>query len=631
MSFWTSSLVGGLIAALLTATTLGLVEPFCEITPARRSVQVIKVDPRPQVAFRTWLWAAFRARLTRWGWGWLGAVLLASLLGLPADTAPLLGTGGLLLAGLTGALWRQVRTRRRPTTSASPGPASPCAQCPSRAPNPTAAAPVAAVAAPVAAAVPVAAVAAPVAAAVPVAAVAAPVAAAVPVAAAAAPVLPGVAPGCQSCPGADPFAWIYHDPLVQRYQKLFRWLDFDALPPCPHPHGLAPQVYVKTFLVAVEERHTQSFERFHRFLVEHPALIVFLGYRLHGVDPTRPFGFDPAATLVSARHLKRKLQELPHAYVQHLLLNTIVQLAAAGLLKDCIAAVDVAEVWAKVSANNPKAYVPNRYDKTQTQGGAPSARLGVKASSNQGGKKVLTRSFWGWKNGAIAVRTKYGLVCLHDLTQPADGADVRFFRPLLQPLRDQLHRSLFKIVADAAFDAGYVYQDTRDQGGTPYIALNTRGPPVLQHRFGTNGRLLCADGREMDHAGQWFDRQKGYRRPRYTGPFYNSQGQRQQALQGQTCHCQHPQFATGGGRHTLNLDDPAQVRFLVDRGSRDFKQTYARRTDAERLFALAADYHLEHPEVESLPSVANLNTLLYLLLNVRVLEAAAAAGDLTPP
>jgi hypothetical protein len=419
--------------------------------------------------------------------------------------------------------------------------------------------------------------------------------------------------------------------MVQRYQKLFRWLDFAALPPCPHPHGLAPEVYVKTFLVAVEERHPQSFERFHRFLLEHPALIVFLGYRLQGLDPSRPFGFDPEATLVSARHLKRKLQELPHAYVPHLLLDTVLQLAAAGLLKDCIAAVDVAAVWAQVAANNPKAYVKNRYDKTQTQGGAPSARLGVKATSNQGGKKVITRSFWGWKNGAIAVRTKYGLVCLHDLTQPADGADVRFFRPLLQPLRDQLHLQLFKIVADAAFDAGYVYQDTRDQGGTPYMALNTRGHPVLQHRFGPHGRLLCADGREMDHAGQWFDQQKGYRRQRFACPFYNSQGQRKQALLGQTCGCQHAQFATGGCRHTINLDDPDQVRFTVDRGSRDFKQTYARRTDAERLFALAEEYHLEHPEVESLTSVANLNTLLYLLINVRVLEAAADAGSLTPP
>jgi hypothetical protein len=208
---------------------------------------------------------------------------------------------------------------------------------------------------------------------------------------------------------------------------------------------------------------------------------------------------------------------------------------------------------------------------------------------------------------------------------------VRFFRPLLQPLRDQLHLQLFKIVADAAFDAGYVYQDTRDQGGTPYIALNTRGHAVLQHRFGPHGRLLCADGREMDHAGQWFDRQKGYRRQRFACPFYNSQGQRKQALLGQTCHCQHPQFATGGCRHTINLDDPDQVRFTVDRGSRDFKDTYARRTDAERLFALAADYNLEHPEVESLPSVANLNTLIYLLLNVRVLEAAADAGVLRRP
>jgi hypothetical protein len=576
MSFWTSSGVGGLIAVLLIATTLGLVEPFCEITPVRRSVQVIAADKLPPVPLRTWLGAYFHTRLIRWGWSWIGAVGLAGWLGFSTTSAILTATGGLLLVGLTGTLGLRIRRRRPPPTSGSP--ASPVSSSPS--PGST---------------------------------------------------CPGVAPGCQVGSPSDPWAWIYHDPLVQRYQRLFRWLDFDSLPPCLHPGGLDPAVYVKTFLVAVEERHTNSFERFHRFLLEHPALIVFLGYRLQGMDPTRPFGFDPETTLVSARHLKRKLQNLPHAYVQQLLLDTVVQLAAAGLLKDCIAAVDVAEIWARVAANNPKAYVPHRYDKNHTQGGAPSARLGVKATSNQGSQKVIKRSFWGWKSGAIAVRTKYGLVCLHDLTLPGNTADVSFFRPLLQPLHEQLHLSLLKVVADAAFDAFHVYRDTQDQGGTAYIALNTRGHPVLQHRFGSHGRLLCADGREMDNAGQWFDRQKGYRRQRFTCPFYNSQGQRKQALQGQTCRCQHAKFASRGCRHTINLDDPDQARFTVDRGSRDFKETYARRTDAERLFALAEDYNLEHPEVESLTSVANLNTLIYLVLNGRVLEKAAEAGALTPP
>jgi len=584
MSFWASCGLGGLLCALLIATTLGLVVPFCEISPARRSVQVIAADKLPPLPFRAWLWAYAHARLAPWAWGWLGAVLGFLFLGLPLGSALQTGTAALALGRLATTLWHRVRRGHLPTISAFPGSPSPASSAPPppQVPDPS-------------------------------------------------PLLPGLAPGCQSANPADPFAWIYHDPLVQRYQQLFRWLDFAALPPCLHPGGLDPAVYVKTFLVAVEERQTTSFERFHRFLLEHPALIVFLGYRLQGVDPTRPFGFDPAATLVSARHLKRKLQEMPHAYVHQLLLDTVLQLAAAGLLKNCVAAVDVAEIWARVAANNPKAYVPHRYDKKQTQGGAPSARLGVKSTSNQGSKKVPKRSFWGWKSGAIAVRTKYGLVCLNDLTLPGNTADVNFFRPLLQPLRDQLRLQLLKIVADAAFDAFYVYRDTQDQGGTAYIALNTRGHSVLQQRFGPHGRLLCAAGREMDNGGQWFDRSKGYRRQRFTCPCFNSQGRLKSAFQGPTCPCPHAKFATGGCRHTINLDDPDQARFTVDRGSRDFQETYKRRTDAERLFALAETYNLEHPEVESLTSVANLNTLIYLRLNVRVLENAAAAGALTPP
>jgi len=225
MSGFTPLGVAGLVLALLGATTLGFVEPFCEITPPRRSVQVIAWDKLPPIALRTWVWACLRARLLHLGGSLAGLFLVSLLLG---PSSPLAFGLGLSLI----------------------------------------------------------------------------------------------------------LAW-------GRLRQANRWIDFSALPPCPHPHGLDPAVYVETFLVALEERHTQSFERFHRFLVEHPAWILLLGYRPQGVDPTKPFGFDPEATLVSARHLKRKLQEFPHAYIPHLLLHTGLQLAAAGLLKECIAAVSV--------------------------------------------------------------------------------------------------------------------------------------------------------------------------------------------------------------------------------------------------------------------------------------------------
>ena len=89
-----------------------------------------------------------------------------------------------------------------------------------------------------------------------------------------------------------------HDPVVRRYRAFFAHLDWAALPapgaarprpgPVPHP----PAAYVKALLIKLCE-HKEYITALRSFLVEHPLLVLEIGFRpvldpLRLVLPTTP-------------------------------------------------------------------------------------------------------------------------------------------------------------------------------------------------------------------------------------------------------------------------------------------------------------------------------------------------------
>ncbi len=59
-----------------------------------------------------------------------------------------------------------------------------------------------------------------------------------------------------------------------------------------------------------------------RCLVEHPGLIPLLGFRVLQ-SRTRPYGFDPDASLPTQRHLTQMLRDIPNPALQFLLADTV--------------------------------------------------------------------------------------------------------------------------------------------------------------------------------------------------------------------------------------------------------------------------------------------------------------------
>jgi len=105
-------------------------------------------------------------------------------------------------------------------------------------------------------------------------------------------------------------SFVKHDPIVLHYRQIFHVFDFSILPEAMKgPTGNSLEVYAKVFLIMVEEG-IKSSEELRRFLLKHPALVIFLGFKLKGISTNLPFGFDIQDTVPSARHLRRKLQEI---------------------------------------------------------------------------------------------------------------------------------------------------------------------------------------------------------------------------------------------------------------------------------------------------------------------------------
>jgi hypothetical protein len=87
--------------------------------------------------------------------------------------------------------------------------------------------------------------------------------------------------------------------------------------------------------------------------------------------------------------------------------------------------------------------------------------------------------------------------------------------------------------------------------------------------------------------------------------------------------CEHEQFSKGKGCvKDVNWERGGQMRVTLDRDSPLYHAIYTQRTSCERINSQAKELGIERPKVHNGRSVANLNTLIYLIMNVRALARA---------
>ncbi|WP_422877885.1 transposase [Ktedonosporobacter rubrisoli] len=173
-----------------------------------------------------------------------------------------------------------------------------------------------------------------------------------------------------------------------------------------------------------------------------------------------------------------------------------------------------------------------------------------------------------------------------------------------------------QVTADAAFDAWDVYQTCAEHGGIAAIPINAHGHPLPNRE--TDGTPRCDRGLRM-FASYQFDHTNGYRAQRFCCPLLYP------VPMGQTC--EHKQFLKEKGCvKDINIELGGLQRVLLDRTSQTYKTIYRQRTSAERINSQAKSWDIERPKVCNGHSVANLNTLTYILINVRVLQRVYAVN-----
>ena len=458
-------------------------------------------------------------------------------------------------------------------------------------------------------------------------------------------------------PAAPLPAWVESDPLVQKYRALIGDLPWHRFPerptsrpwPGPQPDPRAP--FVAAFRIKLHEGKRYMSD-LRTFLLEHPALVYWLGFARVS-DPTAPHSFDLAATVPKRRHLSTVLRTLPTDALQFLLSATLDLLRASlppqqqPIFGDTIAG-DTQALLAWVKENNPKQYIKEgRLDKERQPSGDPDCKLGVKKSRNSapadaGSGEHPTPSsdakpasqlqvgvdiLWGYASGIVVTSLPDGNeVVLAERTRPFNESDISYFFPLMEMVEPRLGRKPRYGTWDCAFDAHYLYDYFHQAGGLAAIPLNT-GKRGGDRVFASDGRPLCAAGLAMPRLFTYQDRSAfvPHEREKCGCPL------RHPEPTGQVCPIADPHWEKGGCTTTLATSSGARIRDQLDRQSEEYKTLYAKRTMVERITSQAEALDIIHPKLRSGRSIANRNTLTYVLINLRALKRMRTAAQEARP
>lgn len=432
-------------------------------------------------------------------------------------------------------------------------------------------------------------------------------------------------------------AFVKESSLARHYLTLLGPLDWDHFPerathrawPGPEPLPRAP--FVAAYLVKLDQGLSYMAD-LHQFLVDHPALIWLLGFELQP-SPRFPWDFDPQASLPPVRLFRLILRTLPNASLQFLLDST-VSLIRQNLPSDLpfgqVIAGDTKHIPAWVKENNPKVFMKSaeRYDKNRQPKADPDCKLGCKKRTNQM-KGVTTPAgnpqpastvsvgeyYWGYASGLIATKVPtWGEFVLAELTQTFDRPDLSFFWPLMVQTERRLGFKPKFGAFDAGFEAFYTFDYFDQAGGLAAIPLSERGG--VKRQFDAEGLPLCQAGLGMPLKSSFMNNRGlvPQRMGCYVCPL------RFPEPTGQTCPINHKNWPKGGCVTKMGVSKGARLRYQLDRQSDTYKQLYNQRTATERINALALDLGIERPKLRNQRAIANQNTLIYVLLNLRALQ-----------
>ena len=305
---------------------------------------------------------------------------------------------------------------------------------------------------------------------------------------------------------------------------------------------------------------------------------------------------------------------------------------------DCIS-LDTKHILAWVKENNPKAYVQERFQQTQTTAGDPDCNLGCKRKHNRKSPLNLLRprKILFLPRQLLSVNTTGAMVRGSLLLRFQSGESL-FWQNTLKLSTSQMSRISFPScykpsknlgfrprfgTFDAAFDAFYVYEYFHrpdDPEAFAAVPFSEKGG-YKTRKFNPQGLPICAAGLAMPLLFTYTDRTVTiveHERGKYVCPFF-SKGVKNKFIK-QNCPIHHKNARKGGCTATMPTSIGARFRYSLDRQSQAYKEIYKQRSATERINSQAVNLGIERPILRNGKAIANINTLIYTLINLRLMQ-----------
>jgi len=137
------------------------------------------------------------------------------------------------------------------------------------------------------------------------------------------------------------------------------------------------------------------------------------------------------------------------------------------------------------------------------------------------------------------------------------------------------------------------------------------------HQFSPEGLPLCAAGWPVPLQFTYTDRTVSivaHERGKYVCPLCFPKRTRK------GCSVRHKSWKKHGCTATMPTSVGARLRYTLDRESQAYKDIYRQRSAVERINSQAFALGIERPHLRNGSAIANLNTLIYTLINLRLLH-----------